>query len=423
MMLAAIFQFGTEATFIIMQINFGGYYWLLYLPIFGVRLGLYTFTGIPKCRPITLWKLFSYRTSKGTALYLQACIWQIFFVSLLLIRPVWFYNMVSGTANSPCGKSSCSRDADFNMYTGDYKQIYNPAGWFPTGEYEKYDKTGTTDYTFCDFGEACRWADHNMGTIQLYEEMTNPQCTPNYDKPVDRTKDDQSTIKNSVATKRLEDYHSPGTGILGGFYACKKDPKEVACPGNIQEADPITRKLSGRRVCSVCGHYKDSYKAVIGVEDSFGHPDKWANPDIECAAKADGSVNVWCFICPSQNESTNVDDLTAIVVLNAALIAEAFICIVIIARGVMLADEKECEEQKNSDDDGTDGGLVIPSMGIKNKLSGLASSLKGKLTDKPPPPATPEESAAAEVKKTAIEEKIKKEKRFRTFRFRGVQHV
>ena len=351
LLLTAMIQFSLHIVFVMMNIKFGGLYWLLYLPIFIVRGGLWAFTGLGKCKTDSLWKLFSYAVSKTTASYLQACIWQIFIVVLLVIRPIWFYQMVTGRGNSPCGKSSCSRDSDFNLWTGNYNQIYNPAGWFPTGEYSSYDKLGTTDYVFCDFGESCRWADNNKENIVRYTEMTNPQCTPNFDEPMNDAVDDETKKSKSVATKRLEDYPNPGVGILGGFDACQKNPSQVACPGNIQGAAPITTKLSGRRVCSVCGHYKDTYKAVLGVPDEFGHAPIWANPDIECAPKPDGSVNVFCMLCPARTETTDESELLTIIVLNICLVAEAFVCMVIVARGVLNSTKELCEEEDKQEDD------------------------------------------------------------------------
>jgi len=331
-LLATIAQFGTQALFLLWHIDFGGYYWVFYTPLFVVRALFWGLLGSHKDRTVTGLNLFRKSKAGFTAVYLQSCIWQIFFVALLIIRPIYFYHVVSGAGDSPCGKSSCSRDHNINKFTDDYKNVYNPAGWFPTGEYETYDKMGTTEYVFCDF-PTCHWADDNKKKTVKYHRMSNPQCTANRERPWKPGSGE--TESDTLMTMHLEDYPNPGRGMMGGFYACKGNPNEISCPGNLQEADPQITKGSGRKVCSVCGKYRNSYKAVIGVSDDFGQPDIFADPYTHCAPKADRSVNVLCpFVCPWASEATEESDLVTLLLLNVALALEPMFCIIVVLHGM-----------------------------------------------------------------------------------------
>ena len=276
--------------------------------------------------------LFSYRHNKLFAVYMQLCVVQTILFSLLLIRPAYFYTAIKGYGNSPCGKSSCSRTeiiADKN--TQNYETIYNPAGWFPTGDFHSYDTMGTTDYVFCDFDQ-CLWAEDNLLETQFYSQRS--PCTTSALK---------STTVPKLMTSKQSDYPNPSRGILGGYNPCETNPQEISCPGNVDTSDNDGKRFkegSARKVCSVCGHYKNSYKAILGIPDEFGRSDIWADANTECAPKPDGAVNVFCFVCPSHNEKTTESALTWIITLNVITILEPLLAIVLIIKYSFIAFNK-----------------------------------------------------------------------------------
>ena len=363
-LMGGLVQFGTAAAFVVCHIAYGGYYWILYVPFIAARAALWFLVGLHD-RDVTGFALFSYGNAQATALYLQGCVWQIFLVALLVVRPIYFWRVVSGIENSPCGRSSCSRSTD-PLENADGNSVYNPHGWFPTGEYNRYDPTGRETYVFCDFAN-CRWAANNIQENRKFERFDMPQCTPNYDRPVDleliarcnnatnafeaanpETCEDAKNVP-VMMSQRLEDYPNLGLGWKGGF-SCAMTNEAKECPGTVV-TDPVTSQpTNGRRVCSVCGQYKNTYKSVLFTDDentfqTEGNPNRalptdvqWSDPDTHCAPKADNSVHVLCpFICPSMAESTTPRALSVIITLNAALVAEAVFCIVVIMRGASVS--------------------------------------------------------------------------------------
>ena len=78
-LLCGIIQGGVESAFLATYLAYyGGIYWLFYVPIFALRAFLWAFASIHGGQTTSFFHTFSYKKTKGTALYLQASVCQIF---------------------------------------------------------------------------------------------------------------------------------------------------------------------------------------------------------------------------------------------------------------------------------------------------------------------------------------------------------
>ena len=196
----------------------------------------------------------------------------------------------------PCGQSSCTRDTDLTLLNADPPAVYNPRGWFPMGSHPAYDPLGTTNYVYCNYEEACRWADYHQPDedygIQGYYKLSGG-CQ------LDRT--DPAPNEEGFASTDWEDYPDPGRGINNGWAPCKLIGQSVPCPGQYEqmtiarEGQPSQKHFMGRRVCSLCSLYQNS-ELQLGTETS---PPVFRDDHTNCAKKDSGQISVWCgFICP-----------------------------------------------------------------------------------------------------------------------------
>jgi len=247
--------------------------------------------------------------------------WVFLVFMLLNIRAIWFVGQVHGWGSSPCGKSSCTRSDSLDLLYAVPFAVYNPTGWFPNGDKDRYDEMGTTRYIFCNFRQYCRWADFNGKAIQSYEKLAGG-CELNMDAEV--------AYEKGFASREHEDYPNPGKGILNGWSPCKLVGQSYPCRGNKQQntlallnttttllpnddrpsvevtvSDSVIHGTSykkyfkGKRVCSTCALYQNAaLTPILGYENNVP---QWKDEDTECVPNVDDSVNPWCFICPGES--------------------------------------------------------------------------------------------------------------------------
>ena len=252
------------------------------------------------------------------ARYMQSAIGAGIVFMLLNIRPLYLAGEVHGWGSAPCGASSCTRSDSLDLMTAIPYAVYNPRGWFPRGEHDRYDEQGTSQYVFCNYGDQCRWADYAEKTIRSYEKLTGG-CELNYFAPV--------RYENGFASRRGRDYPDGGKGILGGWSPCKRVGQSYPCRGvrtqntealknstasaTFHDDGSVTvhnqetygtlqgttgkKSFKGKHVCAVCALYQNTFKTLFGGVD--GRPD-FKDPDIECVPNSDESVNALCGICP-----------------------------------------------------------------------------------------------------------------------------
>ena len=319
--------------FVIMML---GYNWevylMFYLPICVVRAACGSFVGTRVQYSLRAdWDgnvggLFSSRQFPTVAPYLQACTWTVVFVILLGVRPLYFYTSQTN-ANSPCGQSSCTSDAQTFAATA----IYNPHGFFPVGFYNEFDRTGLTEYGFCYYKNAegestCRWADAIKGND---EKIKNKNGI---------TLGNGGT--NGMPSTSKQDYKNIlGWGIVGGVR--DRTVQAGECPG------------AGDEVCTTCSLYDNTYLAAVGFPSQ--------NIGISsCARKPDGSVDPLCIICPSDTEDADPDTVLTILWLHAALLGEVVVAAVLVVRDVYSIDsemyEEVPEDEDEAEDDKKEGG-------------------------------------------------------------------
>ena len=255
------------------------------------------------------------------ARYMQSALAAFLILMLLNIRPIYLAGEVHGWGNAPCGASSCTRSDSLDLMNAIPFAVYNPRGWFPRGENERYDEQGTTQYVFCNYGDQCRWNDYEDREIRSYEKLTGG-CELNYDAPV--------RYEKGYASRRGRDYTDGGKGILGGWSPCKRVGQSYPCrgvstqntealmnsttsatfhdDGSVEINEQTTyetlqgetgrKHFKGKHVCAVCALYQNTYKTLFGGVD--GTPE-FKDPDVECVPNSDESVNAWCFICPGES--------------------------------------------------------------------------------------------------------------------------
>ena len=327
------------------------YAWL-YLPLAGLRLFFLGLMSTLNVRALqhevhessdgkgsTTLSLYRFLVMDGplqrVAPYVQATGWTVLVVGVLSLRPVFFYSQVAGWGSSPCGRSSCTRDTSLSLLTAVPPVVYNPNGYFPAGEHQAFDATGATSYVFCDFGDACRWADDNRQEVRTYELLAGG-CEVNYDAPMED--------ETGFITQRLEDYPNPGLGVRlgwspcrrandqGGTSECRGQRRQATCAPESTGSDcnstvASKRVWTGKRVCATCATYEDAFLSLWGAID--GYP-TFADPDTTCIPKADRSVNVWCFICPGRDETVDKGDLEAILWFNGVFVLEPIVALLLV---------------------------------------------------------------------------------------------
>ena len=138
------------------------------------------------------------------ARYMQSARVACVVLMVIYIRPIYLAREVHGWGNSPCGASSCTRSDSLDLMNAIPYAVYNPRGWFPRGENERYDEQGTTQYVFCNYGDQCRWNDHEDKDIRSYEKLTGG-CELNYDEPV--------KYEHGYASRRGRDYPDGGKSL------------------------------------------------------------------------------------------------------------------------------------------------------------------------------------------------------------------
>jgi len=373
------------------------YYALLYVPLAGVRLfclGLYGTDAEAVHRwKDGWWEVLYVRRFPRVAPYLQACGWTILVVAALGMRPVYFWSQVSGYGASPCGRSSCSRDTSLALLTSVPPTVYSPHGYFPRGEHRAFDPLGVASYAFCDFRDACRWADDDKQQVRTYELLAGG-CEPNYAAPM--------PDETGFITRRPEDYPNLGVGVRMGWSPCRRANDQGGtseCPGNLRQATcppeatgtacnaslPQYRVWRGKRVCSTCSLYENAYKSLFGGVDGFP---EFADPDVQCVPKPDKSINPWCFICPGTSETTDVDDLEWMLWFHAAFLVEPLVCMVLV-----LAALRRERKAASYDDDDVHTPLKVTFSSEENAAAQMpteAASLSG-------PPSTSEEITAVSM--------------------------
>jgi len=215
--------------------------------------------------------------------------WMVLILLLLNIRPLYTWGEVSGwrVTGSPCGWSSCSRNQSALFYG-----VYNPNGWFPHGSDHEYDSNHVDRYTFCNYRSSCRWCDTTNETIQGYN-LWHQSSLLNFDDPSDP--DDE--LQGGYASQRPQDYPC-GIGLAFGWAPAERVSQSALCPGNMLTTGPTvvdgeTRQIYGlgREICSVCHLYEEDM-AGAGSEN-----DRNLN---QCAANSDGSINMFCGLCPGE---------------------------------------------------------------------------------------------------------------------------
>ena len=209
----------------------------------------------------------------------------------------------------PCGQSSCTRDTSVRLLNADPPAVYNPRGYFPTGEKTHYDTKGETKYVYCDYEDECTWADyHDKEPIQGYYKFQGG-CQLDYDDP--------ARPENGFMSTRWEDCIDPGRGVLNGYAPCKRIGQSVPCPGQYNQGttpnddkdhnpevklygddDSKSYKyFKGKRVCSWCSLYKTSVKRFGPLD---GVPE-FAEKHTDCIPPPDGHIAVLCgFMCPGE---------------------------------------------------------------------------------------------------------------------------
>ena len=274
------------------------------------------------------------------ARWYQSAGWTFLLFMLFNVRAIWLVGQVRGWGASPCGKSSCTRSDSLDLMYAVPFAVYNPWGWFPEGDKERYDELGSTRYIFCNFEEHCRWADFNGQAITSYEKLAGG-CELNTEEPV--------PYEKGFASRDHDDYPNLGKGILNGWSPCKLVGQSYPCRGNRQQntlallnstsalvyddngrpASEVTvsdsvihgesykKYFRGKRVCATCALYQNTILSFFGEVDP-GVP-QFKDEGTECVPNVDGSTNPWCFICPGPSgafgggsiESTDPEDLEA----------------------------------------------------------------------------------------------------------------
>jgi hypothetical protein len=276
--------------------------------------------------------LFSAQSFGSLGLYFQSSLWQTLLVAACALRPLYFLSVVDGWGQSPCGRSSCSRDYDPHLLTSIPPTVYNPNGWFPQGDdHAAYDPFGVAEYTFCDFGDRCRWAEDNREIVVTFEKLAGG-CQLNYKKP----RDDQ----RGFASRRAKDYPNPAVGLEGGWSVCGRAQYVLPCPGNMRQETcglsahglacnntvlPAPREWGGKRVCATCSNYESAYKSLLLGVDGFP---QWSDPETACATKDD--LNPLCLVCPTRAEVLDAATLRTVVGLHVWLAGESLVCIVVV---------------------------------------------------------------------------------------------
>ena len=251
----------------------------------------------------------------------QSAGWTFLLFMLFNIRAIWLVSQVRGWGDSPCGESSCTRSDSLDLMYAVPFAVYNPNGWFPNGDKDRYDELGATRYVFCNFKEHCRWAAFDGQPIKSYEKLAGG-CELTIDAPV--------PYEKGFASRDHEDYPNPGKGVLNGWSPCKLVGQSYPCRGNRQQntlaltnstsaliyhtdgrpasevvvSDSVIHGKSymkyfkGKRVCSTCALYQNTVLSFFGENDP-GHV-QFKDEGTECVPNVDGSVNPWCFICPGE---------------------------------------------------------------------------------------------------------------------------
>jgi len=245
--------------------------------------------------PPNFFNLFFTSRYKAIASYAQWCIIVFCWIMLFNARTIFHVQESGGWGNSPCGASSCTRSDSLDLMNAEPYAVYNPRGWFPRGDHERYDELGTSRYVFCNYGDGCRWADYTGEPIRSYEKLMGG-CELNYDAPV--------ADEGGFASRRIQDYIDPGKGILNGWSPCKLVGQSYPCRGNKKQmTEPFNgtsrKHFKGNRVCAVCSLYQNTYKTLIGGAAN-GQPE-FKDEDIECAPDPDYGINPWCpWVCPGE---------------------------------------------------------------------------------------------------------------------------
>ena len=328
--------------FMVLMVVFGNTIALIFLvPLYVLRFLMWTtFFRAPvplDDDPKEVRKSKLHQLKHATTNYQIMCLGSIFVVAWLSVRAVYFVNRVMPSSGSPCGRSSCTSDP--SEKSGDVPPaVYNPAGYF--NDMRSFDHHGVKSYMYCNFGSSCRWADSTGESVTTYlphDEADGERCTiPKSEDcgKYNKLSAEELKIKHNavvadkhegLATKCVDDYPDPGSGLGLGYSKCRKGDDGlgvVPCPGNVDDAINGTRR--GKIVCSTCAKYENTKRTLIGGKKST-IPD-WRHADVACLPQKHAGSFLCKLACPHESESIDTTDLVVSMVLHFVSIAEAFTC-------------------------------------------------------------------------------------------------